>query len=58
MSHRLKPILAKQLSTGQNCGITGRSILDALATVRDVIAYHESTPNATLPAVAALPASF
>jgi hypothetical protein len=43
MAHRLKPILAEQLSTGQYCGIPGRSILDALATVRDVIAYHETT---------------
>ena len=43
MATRLKPILAEQLSTGQYCGIPGRSILDALATVRDVIAYHETT---------------
>ena len=43
MVHRLKPILAEQLSTGQHCGIPGRSILDALPTVRDVIVYHETT---------------
>jgi hypothetical protein len=43
MAHRLKPILAEQLSTCQYCGIPGRSIVDALATVRDVIAYHETT---------------
>ena len=43
MATRLKPILAEQLSTGQYCGIQGRSIFDALATVRDVIAYHETT---------------
>jgi hypothetical protein len=42
MAHRLKPILSEQLSTGQYCGIAGRSIL-ALATVRDVVAYHETT---------------
>jgi hypothetical protein len=38
MAHRLKPTLAEKLSTGQYCGIPGRSIFDALATVRDVIA--------------------
>jgi hypothetical protein len=43
MAQRLKPILAEQLPTGQYCGVPGRSILDALATICNVIAYHEST---------------
>jgi hypothetical protein len=45
MAHRLKPTPAEKLSTGQQCGIPGRSILDALATVYDVIVlvYHETT---------------
>jgi hypothetical protein len=43
MAHRIKPIFAEQLSTGQYCGIPGRSILDALATLRDVIAYNDTT---------------
>jgi hypothetical protein len=43
MAHPLKPIHAEQLSTGQYSGIPGRAILDALATVRDVIAYGEKT---------------
>jgi hypothetical protein len=45
MAHRLKPSLAEKLSTGQQCGIPGRSILDTLASVRDFIVrvYHETT---------------
>ena len=42
MAQRFKPILAEQMSSGQYCGIPGRIIKDALATVRDVIAYHKT----------------
>ena len=43
MANRLKPILEEQLPTGQYCGVPRRSILDALTTVRDIVAYHETT---------------
>jgi hypothetical protein len=45
----LAPVLAKRLESclpniihpGQHCGLMGRTILDATATVRDAIAYAE-----------------
>ena len=42
MATRLKPILTALMPTGQYCGIPGKSMLDALAAIRDVIAYHET----------------
>lgn len=42
LANRLKPVLEDQIPTGQCCGIPRRSILDALAAVRDVLAYHET----------------
>ena len=42
MAHRLQVILEDQALTGQYCGMPHRTILDALATVRDLIAYHET----------------
>ena len=43
MANRLKPIVEEHLSTGQYCGVPGRSIFDALTTIRDIVAYHEVT---------------
>jgi hypothetical protein len=39
----LKPWVPSLLSNSQHCGITGSSIFDALATIRDIVAYAEET---------------
>jgi hypothetical protein len=43
MANRLGPIVAEQLRTTQYCGVYGNTILGAVSTIRDVIAYAEST---------------
>jgi hypothetical protein len=43
IAQRLKPILEKNLSKTQFCGDLGNNILDAVATVRDTIAFAEYT---------------
>ena len=40
---RVRPILAELLHPGQSCGVPGNTIFDAVATVRDYIAYAETT---------------
>jgi hypothetical protein len=40
---RLRPIIEKYLSKTQYCGVPGNTILVAVATVRDTIAYAEHT---------------
>jgi hypothetical protein len=42
MANRLRPIITEQLRTTQYCGIPGNTILDAVSTIWDVIAYAES----------------
>ena len=42
VARRLRPIMEDHLSYTQYCGIPGNTILDAVATVRDSIAYAES----------------
>jgi uncharacterized Fe-S center protein len=41
MAHRLRPLLAQHMKTHQFCGVPGNIIMDAVATVRDVIAKAE-----------------
>jgi hypothetical protein len=41
IAQRLKPILEKHRSKTQFCGVLGKNILDAVATVRDTIAFAE-----------------
>jgi len=36
------PVLADNLTETQFCGVSGNTIIDAVATVRDTIAYAES----------------
>ena len=43
MARRLQPILERHLRGSQYCAVPGISILDALATIRDAIAYHETS---------------
>jgi hypothetical protein len=43
IAQRLKPIIEKHLSKTQFCGFLGNTILDAVATVRDTIAFAEYT---------------
>jgi hypothetical protein len=38
----LRPVLARRLKDTQFCGVPGNSILDAAATVRDIIAFAET----------------
>ena len=38
---RLKPVLAEILHPSQHCSVPGRTIFEAVATVRDAIAYAE-----------------
>jgi retron-type reverse transcriptase len=42
LARRLRPILERHLRNTQYCGVPGKNILDAVATVRDVIAYAET----------------
>ena len=43
LAHRLRTLLADYLWKAQFCGIPGKTILDAVATVRDAIAQSEMT---------------
>jgi hypothetical protein len=43
MARRLRPILAEQLQTSQFCGIPEKSILDAISSVRDILAHSANT---------------
>jgi hypothetical protein len=47
---RLRPLLALHLKATQFCGVPSNTIFDAVATVRDVIAYaeHEKLPVCVL----------
>jgi len=49
-ARRLRPIMEDHLTYTQYCGIPGNTILDAIATVRDSIAYAENknTPSCVL----------
>jgi len=40
---RVRPILTELLHPSQYCGVPGNTIFDAVATVRDAIAYAETT---------------
>jgi hypothetical protein len=40
---RVRPILAEPLHPSQYCGVPGNTIFGAVATVRDAIAYAETT---------------
>jgi len=42
IAQRQRPVLADHLTETQFCGIPGNTIIDAVATVRDTIAYAES----------------
>jgi hypothetical protein len=43
IGRRLDLVLSRILHAGQHCGVGGKSILEAAATLRDVIAYAETT---------------
>jgi hypothetical protein len=43
MASCLRPFLADQLKDNQFCGVTGNSILDAVSTVREVLARSKTT---------------
>ena len=43
LARRLRPIMDLHLKSTQYCGVTGNTIFDAVATVRDVAAYAENT---------------
>jgi hypothetical protein len=47
MAQRMRHILRDQLAKSQYCGVSEESILEAVTTVRDAIAYAE-TKNLTL----------
>jgi hypothetical protein len=40
---RLRPTLPEELHQSQHCGLPGNTTFDAVATVRDAIAYVELT---------------
>jgi len=42
IAHRLRPLLAEHFTETQFCGVPVTTIFDAVATVRDTIAYAES----------------
>ena len=42
IAQRLRPVLVDHLMQTQFCGVPGNTIIDAVATVRDTIAYAES----------------
>jgi len=42
IAQRLLPVLADHLTGAQFCGVPGNTILGAVATLRDIIAYEES----------------
>lgn len=39
---RLRPVLAELLHSSQYCGVPGNTTFDAVATVREAIAYAET----------------
>ena len=39
----MRPILAELLHPSHYCGVPGKTIFDAAATIRDTIAYTETT---------------
>jgi hypothetical protein len=41
--NRLRPWIPELINPGQHCGLAGMTVFDALATVRDVVAYAEYT---------------
>ena len=43
MARRLTPVLGKQLTSSQYCSVPGKSILEAVSVLRDVVAYAELT---------------
>jgi hypothetical protein len=42
LAKRLESCLPHLIHPGQHCGVIGRSILEATATIRDAIAYAET----------------
>jgi hypothetical protein len=42
LARRLRPLIDLHLKSTQYCGVTGNTIFDAVATVRDVAAYTEN----------------
>jgi hypothetical protein len=43
LARQIRTLLAEQLQNNQYCGVPGNSILDAISSVRDVIAHTEAT---------------
>ena len=43
MARRLTPVMEEQISTSQYCAVPGKSILEAVSVLRDVIAHAELT---------------
>jgi hypothetical protein len=43
ISNRLKPWMPDLRSPNQHCGVAGTTVFDALATIRDAVAYAEVT---------------
>jgi hypothetical protein len=46
ISNTLPPWLADLLQPSHHCGVQGNTVLDAIAAVREVVAYAETTKNA------------
>jgi hypothetical protein len=46
IANRLRPWLTDLLHPSQHCGVQGNTILDAIATVREAVAYAETTNKA------------
>jgi hypothetical protein len=42
LANRLRQILAEQITSSQYCGVPGKSILDALAYIRDIPSHYEN----------------
>jgi hypothetical protein len=45
IARRLRTLLKRHLHSTQYCGVPGNSILEAVATVRDTMAYAEQMNN-------------
>ena len=43
MARRLTPVLEKQLTSSKYCSVPGKSILEAVSVLRDVVAHAELT---------------
>jgi len=43
MARRLTPVLEEQLTSSQYCSVLGKSILEAVSVLRDVVAHAEVT---------------